>query len=228
MNPDTDLLFPRLQALEIAVQEVSKALGEGLLSPKGPTHFSLRNAIDFEQSQQSWKKIEADFQKIRPQFASWEKHLAQEARERLEELNNPSSAENLAANLRWLIARGTKDNLALLTKRKKDPRYPTTENLQLIDMAIQKLSGQASEEDSPRVAVQKGEEAYSQHKEEWDQKYAGRYIAVYQGEVIAAYTDKKKLLGAIMRKQQEKGPFYACILKVPKTEPLKSSAISLS
>lgn len=217
MNSATDLLSPRLSEVESAIQQLSRDVE--ILLQKGPEHFAPRTDSDFEQSRRSWQKIEGEIQRIGPRFASWfalwEERLARERTVRLEEIENPPSAENLAANLRWLIARGTKDNLPLLAKLKEEPRYPTTEVLQLIDMAIQQLNGQTNEEKTPyRIAMEKGEEAYWAHQEEWDRQYAGRYIAVYQGEVIASDDNKKKLLEAIFKKQHEEGPFYACILRI--------------
>lgn len=67
---------------------------------------------------------------------------------------------------------------------------------------------------SPMAVLKESDAAYRAHKEEWDQKYAGQHIAVYQGEVIDADKDKTRLVKRIIKKQKERGRFRACLIQI--------------
>lgn len=226
MNPGTDqILVPQLSILKNTVQKVSALLAE----KQGPSQVA-----DFEQAREIWRSIEAEVKRIGVQMVQWEKRVEQEKKTRRKELSNPSSPESLAANLRWSIEKGSKEALDLILQlqRKKNPRYYNPTVKHLIDMAIQKLSGQGAEEDdSPLIARRESEKAYRAHKQEWEQKYAGQYIAVYRGAVIDSDTDETELALKIIEKQrQEKRPFRACILRMKpraqKTQRCKENASS--
>jgi len=88
-------------------------------------------------------------------------------------------------------------------------------NIPLLDRAIQRIHERVSQKgDSPSAVLRKGEGAYQLHKDKWDQQYAGRYIAIYQGEVIASDAKKTKLTEKIFKKQREEGPLRACVIKI--------------
>jgi hypothetical protein len=133
------------------------------------------------------------------------------------ELAVPTSSENLQANLRWMVEHGRENNLPLLKELQKNPPYHSDIISTLIDMAIQQIEHRSKAieaVDSLATAMRKGEEAYHQHKDEWDKTYAGKYIAIHQGEVICSNTDKRQLMRGIIKQQREKGPFRACVLKI--------------
>jgi len=131
------------------------------------------------------------------------------------QLTHPASEEEFKATLWWIIECGTENDLALLRELKENPPYASDEIHKLLDIAMQRIRERTSQKDDPPAAVlRKDEEAYQLHKEEWDRRYAGRYIAIYQGEVIASDAKKTKLTEKIFKKQREKGPFRACVIKI--------------
>jgi len=163
----------------------------------------------------SWPVLEPGWQDVRARAEAFEKGVREEREKRVQELGNPDSEEDFRANLFWIVERGQEDDLKLLQRLKQDPPYTSDEIVQLLDLAMQRIRERTRQRDDSPTAVQRqGEGAYGLHKEEWDRRYAGRYIAIYQGEVIASDTKKIKLMEKIVRKQREEGPFRACVMKI--------------
>lgn len=157
----------------------------------------------------SWQEIAPDWQQLEAMTESCEREA------RIRELENPSSQEDFWANLVWMAERGTEDDLNLLQRLQQNPPYTSDEILRLLDMAIQRIRERTSaRDDSPAAVQRQGEEAYQLHKAEWDRQYAGRYIAIYQGEVVASDAKKTRLMEKIVKKQRKEGPFRACVMKV--------------
>jgi hypothetical protein len=134
---------------------------------------------------------------------------------RRHELATPASQAHLQANLYWVSERGEEEDLELLQRLRDAPPPEVPEIvLQLIDIAIQRILERMQQDDSLAAAQRQGVAAYRVYKAEWDRQYAGRYIAVYQGKVIAADANKHCLLEKVVRKQrEEQNPFRACIVK---------------
>jgi hypothetical protein len=192
-------------------------------------------------SESDWRQKETSHQDktIRERYALAPIEQKFEEKVRRKELNHPLSEENLAANLRWLIQCGTEEDLELLYRLKKDPGYPTKEIQQLIDKAIQKLGGQIDDEEaSPAREMKEAAKAYQANKEEWDQQYAGQYVAVCQSKVMDSDADENELAERMIEKQlTEKKRFQGCILKIrghrkkrlnPKEKASSSSRTSLA
>jgi len=80
--------------------------------------------------------------------------------------------------------------------------------------------------------------AYQANKEEWDQQYAGQYVAVCQSKVMDSDADENELAERMIEKQlTEKKRFQGCILKIrghrkkrlnPKEKASSSSRTSLA
>lgn len=157
-----------------------------------------------------WQTIEQDWEQLRAMATAWERKA------RVRELANPASPEVFQANLYWMDARGTHDDLKLLRRLRKNlPHNISDEFLPLLDLVMQHIHERVRPGDHSSVtALQQGEEAYQRHKDVWDRQYAGQYIAIYQGEVIDADADKTKLTEKLFKKQRETGPFRAYVMQV--------------
>jgi hypothetical protein len=168
----------------------------------------------------SWQAIERDWQQLRAEAAALERTV------RIRELENPSSEEDFRANLFWMNERGTEDDLKLLQRLKTNSAYSSEELLQLLDMAIQRIRERTNQSDDSSTIVQRqGEEAYQIHQDEWERRYAGQYIAIYQGAVVASDADKTKLTGKILKQQRETGTFRAYVMQVESPQPVEGEIV---
>lgn len=62
--------------------------------------------------------------------------------------------------------------------------------------------------------MREGEETYQQHKEAWDQLYAGQYIAIYQGKVVDSDRNESELEKRLIESQKKRGRYRTYIVEV--------------
>lgn len=124
--------------------------------------------------------------------------------------------------------RGERSELELLRQFQVSPSYHSASGVlrMLFEDGIQRIQERIREEDRPDTSHNKSEEAtplatlrdaeeeYQRHKAEWDQQYAGQYVAVHRGKVIDSDKDKTKLMAKLIEKQLEIGPLHAGIIQV--------------
>jgi hypothetical protein len=163
----------------------------------------------------SWQDVAPGWQDVHTRAEALEKGLREEREKRMREIAHPASEGDFLTNLRWLVERGKEDDLRLLQSLKHNPPYTSDEISQLLDLAMQRIQERRGQRDNaPATGLRQEEEAYWNHKEEWDRRYAGCYIAIYGGKVITYDTKKTRLMDKIIKKQTEQGPFRAYIINV--------------
>jgi hypothetical protein len=133
-----------------------------------------------------------------------------EAISRRLELQSPSSPESFRATLWWMGERGLEEELDLVRQVKKNPPYPSGDILQLLADTEEKT---AKRVEDPAYITRTGEETYQRYKHIWDRLYEGKYVAIYQNDVIASHHDESKLIEEIIWRQKKKGPFRAYIVE---------------
>lgn len=141
-------------------------------------------------------------------------NLRTEPLSRRAEILRPRSESEYESALRWMAEQGKESDLEMLRQVKRHPPYPLERLLAIVEEQIDKRVNSIS------YVREKGEEAYQLNKHEWDQEYAGQFIALYRGQVIAADRDEPVLMDRIMQAQEDRGPFRAYIVEIG-AEPLR-------
>jgi hypothetical protein len=147
--------------------------------------------------------------------------------ERREQLLLPAFAHEFVAALWWMIQEGNevRDYAAVRSAKtyvesKANPMLMREGVRLLLRMAEGAILARLND---PAAVAHKSEEAYRARSEEWEQQFAGQFIAIVQGEVIAHAVDKSELLREVAARQRATWPFRAYIVKVgaPPPPPVK-------
>jgi hypothetical protein len=155
-----------------------------------------------------WRTIGREWLLLRKQTEHLQRRLA---------IQNPASAAELEANLRWMAELGEPSDLELLESIRRTPPFVGPEIAELANTAIARVrerAGQTSSRDDVAELVQEAHQAYEHNRVMWEQKYPHHHIAFYAGQIVDADLDKDKLVARLFQTQREHGPFRACIIEV--------------
>ncbi|MFM9971243.1 MAG: CoA transferase, partial [Burkholderiales bacterium] len=94
---------------------------------------------------------------------------------------------------------------------KRNLPFSTEKIKWLLETAEQRIGERAYD---PAYAVRENDEAYQRNWAEWDREYAGRYIAIFRGQVVDSDLVKPKLVERIINAQRGGALFRAYIVKV--------------
>jgi hypothetical protein len=150
--------------------------------------------------------------------------------ERREQLLLPAVGSEFVAALWWMIQEGSEvRDLAAVRSAKA---FVETQGHPLLRKgSVGRLLHRAERAilehlNDPAEVARKGEEAYRARRELWERMYAGQFIAIVQGDVVAYARDKSELLREVAVRQKEMWPFRAYIVKVgaPPPPPVRGPA----
>jgi len=94
-------------------------------------------------------------------------------------------------------------------QKKLHPTVPSVES-----SSLRSTSATINKKVDPSETLREGEAAYQKHKKTWDREYAGKFIAIHDGKVVAADCEKGRLLEKLIKIQQQEGRFRAYIVQV--------------
>jgi hypothetical protein len=80
-----------------------------------------------------------------------------------------------------MVEHGVEEDLELLQRINNYPPYASKDIVQLLAKTARHISEKVYD---PHYVLRKGEEAYQQNKQAWDQQYAGQYIAIHRGQGV--------------------------------------------
>ena len=156
-----------------------------------------------------WRKIKKEWLKLKKKT---ERTL------RKAELFRSSDQEELEHTLWYLSEQGTEADLInirqvylpKLNNKQKD-FYKKQKIKTLFKTTEEKIEERVND---PKYVMRCGEETYQVNKTDWDEKYAGKYIAIHSGKIVGYDNDYSKLVRKVMRLQVQKGPLRAYIRRV--------------
>ncbi len=110
-----------------------------------------------------------------------------------------------------MAEQGDMDDLDLLHQVRANPPYNSAEIQRLFEVAEERICDGVYD---PQTVVDREEAAYQEHRQEWDEKYQGEFIAVHRGQVIDHDTGEDRLVQRLDQKQRETGLFRAYIVHI--------------
>lgn len=149
-----------------------------------------------------WSELKRDFDELR-----W----STEEYRRCIDLANPDSEDTLIAGLLWAAEQGSAEHLAKLRRLKESDAHLSAELHALIDVAATRIEQRVNDF---AYVLRRGEEAYQANREAWDKTYAGNYIAIHDGKIVAHDQDRLGLVEQLGKIQGEGCRFRAYIVKV--------------
>lgn len=130
---------------------------------------------------------------------------------RRQDLQAPYSLDAFINAIRWMAERGDLEDLDLLRQVRADPPYNSELIQKLLETAEERIHDRVYD---PQTVVDREEAAYQEHRQEWDEKYAGEFIAIHRGQVIDHDTDEDRLIERLDERQRNEGRFRAYIVEI--------------
>jgi putative toxin-antitoxin system antitoxin component (TIGR02293 family) len=117
----------------------SEVLKEIDVSPrsKSKKHREILESIsslDFSHQSPELQKVKSDLEVLKARILG-----EQEMKYRIECLQNPNSIEELTATLKWMVHKGTDNQIDLLLEVRRNPSMSNQETFKLIDYAIKEI-----------------------------------------------------------------------------------------
>lgn len=131
---------------------------------------------------------------VRSPLMLWNERL-----QRRLELLNPSCLQVFMAALWWIIERGEEEELGLVRKIRLHPPFESNEIDELLEVAERRIAGRVND---PDYIVKSAEEAYLQHREKWQRRFGGQYIAVHHGQVLYADSDRLAIIARMIETEE--------------------------
>lgn len=130
---------------------------------------------------------------------------------RRRDLQCPTSLDVFVNAIKWMAERGDFEGLDLLRQVRADPPYNSETIQKLFETAEERIHDRVYD---PQTVVDREEAAYQEHYLEWNEKYAGEFIAIHRGQVIDHDADEDRLIERLDEKQRNEGRFRAYIVEI--------------
>lgn len=128
-----------------------------------------------------------------------------------QDLQAPHSLDAFINAIKWIAERGDMEELDLLRQVRADPPYNSEAIQKLLETAEERIHDRVYD---PQTVVDREEAAYQEHRREWDEAYAGEFIAIHRGQVIDHDTDEDRLIERLDERQRSEGRFRAYIVEI--------------